>query len=65
MANYCFIAIAMVQAIKKKDKKANCESSLDERMVKGKGWTQILQMIFKCERLFGWPEISKTRYLNV
>ena len=33
MANDCFIAIALVQAIKK-IKKGNCEASLNERVVK-------------------------------
>ena len=33
MANNSFIAIEMVQAIKKNKKKGNCETSLDERVV--------------------------------
>ena len=37
MANDCFIAIEMVQAIKKKIIKGNCEASLEERVVAEKG----------------------------
>ena len=36
MANDCIIAVAMVQTIKK-NKKGNCEASLDERVVEEKG----------------------------